>query len=391
MCISGHFPYPEAVLGAGRRDSSGGIRNCWIGELEISAGKCGFVYVATDLAWRCCRFELMDVLAEPQRLQEVLRERRPGKVFVDIGGNRELPALVALLPALHQAGSHPPPHLVVPHLQPCPGCCTCSYHCAHAWSVRGAHGSCGCPMPYTPAGVAGVYVKSQALVKSSLRHLRALDGGMQPACSASGRAHHTAQHVGRELPEPAASGVDDIARELVRGLTCMKHMHVHVYARRDQPASKLLECGCGRRELGAVGVQEATTIGDGVGDTGGDRDDGAADTCADRSDPERGDVRRAWQRRGGPRAQATPRRVLWRWCNQNMPSAWDLDLDLADGGGDGGRDGAAPLVREGLAVVRNSCEWWRQLVRLLVERMRARMPLHGVHASTYIPGLCKMP
>lgn len=55
-----------------------------------------------------CRFEIMDVLAEPQRLQVVLRERRPNKVFVDIGGNRELPALVALLPALHHAGAHLP-------------------------------------------------------------------------------------------------------------------------------------------------------------------------------------------------------------------------------------------------------------------------------------------
>lgn len=35
----------------------------------------------------------------------VLRERRPNKVFVDIGGNRELPALVALLPALGEAGA----------------------------------------------------------------------------------------------------------------------------------------------------------------------------------------------------------------------------------------------------------------------------------------------
>lgn len=67
----------------------------------------------------CCSFERMDVLAEPERLQVVLRERQPNKAFVDIGGNRELPALVTLLPDLHKAGAHLLPLQPIAPWQPC--------------------------------------------------------------------------------------------------------------------------------------------------------------------------------------------------------------------------------------------------------------------------------
>ena len=130
------------------------------------------------------------------------------------------------------------------------------------------------------------------------------------------------------------------------------------------------------------GVQGATTL-DGGADAGGEGGNGAVGAHADGSHPQGGATRKTRRRRGAGRVQATPKRVLWRWCNQNMPAAWDLDLDLADGDGDGGGDGATPLVREGLAVVRDSGEWWRQLVRLLVERLCACVSPHGVHAYMY--------
>jgi len=61
------------------------------------------------------------------------------------------------------------------------------------------------------------------------------------------------------------------------------------------------------------------------------------------------------------RVGAAEQRVLWRWCNQRMPAAWDLDQELPEGSE--GAAGRGAVIREGLAVVRHSGQWWSQLVR----------------------------
>lgn len=56
------------------------------------------------------RFERFDCLAEKRTLLEIAREISCTKVFVDIGGNRHVPALVDLLPWLQL---HLQPRLIV--------------------------------------------------------------------------------------------------------------------------------------------------------------------------------------------------------------------------------------------------------------------------------------
>eukprot|EP00892_Ulva_mutabilis_P005465 jgi/Ulvmu1/3290/UM153_0002.1 len=260
-------------------------------------------------------FERLDVLAEPQQLQVVLQTQRPCKAFVDIGGNRELPALVALLPALHQAG------------------------------------------------VGQVYVKSQALVKSSLRHLHSLEGSTPSGAPAV--ASSTAHEACAANPDNGAS-----ARECQHGPSMRVADACEPGVVLTDAAGMLTPCveveaddvGSG---AGTAGDAEHGTQGTGTASAQMHVDAAAAAACAAEEaqhiTAQPGPAQHKRRRKGSTAQQRTPARVLWRWCNQNMPSAWDLDLQLPEDSG--AADERGGRVREGLAIVRDSGRWWSQLVR----------------------------
>ena len=84
-----------------------------------------------------------------------------------------------------------------------------------------------------------------------------------------------------------------------------------------------------------------------------------------------GDVSGASRKR--MKQKLLPKKVLWRFSNQNMPRAWDLEAEshhACSGGAVTASDSPAeaqvparPVVREGLAVISECAEWWQKLVR----------------------------
>lgn len=87
-----------------------------------------------------------------------------------------------------------------------------------------------------------------------------------------------------------------------------------------------------------------------------------------------GDASGASRKRMKMKQKLLPKKVLWRFSNQNMPRAWDLEAEAhhaCSGGAESTPTGscaeaqvpARPAVREGLAVISECAEWWEKLVR----------------------------
>lgn len=229
-----------------------------------------------------------------------------------------------------------------------------------------------------------MYVKSQALIKSALRHLRTIEGGMpadsQSTCTARSTAQH-AEHPTDQPPRSSAEAAGGAASEE----TCSGAMHEGQACRLAQGSDGHCD-GCSDAEGGApapAGLRHgSTTV---AGNGGGHPAAGRDASYAEAGGAQHSEVRQRRKVTAAAAPQALPARVLWRWCKQNMPMAWDLDLALPDdggpggcgegagaGGNGGGEGGREPLAREGLAVVRSSSDWWKQLVRL-----PARMHAHA--------------
>lgn len=273
-------------------------------------------------------------------------------------------------------------------------------------------------MPACLAGVAWVYVKSQALIKSALRHLRALDGTASCAAPADTAEHRPGAHAAQPPtcmatttatpPDPAASASADTLTAAQRRMAELRVA--------DEPSSgggvKNGACvhACCGDGLGpgegsgtdvAIEIEERRKAEPAVSPAAAEPRPGEASDPAERSAGSAAAAEAAVSATaaaaasnaskgpGGATAQAkrsklkaspmrhTPERVLWRWCNHNMPKAWDLDLELPEDSGGGG-----VLSREGLAIVLDSGEWWRQMV--CPRTCFLHMPCHTVLSRTFL-------
>lgn len=90
-----------------------------------------------------------------------------------------------------------------------------------------------------------------------------------------------------------------------------------------------------------------------------------------------------------------PDKVFWRYANQNMPRAWDLEQprDECSSGRtctstlpDSEADKSAPcLTREGLAVIRNCSDWWNTLVCTFNFALMPHYKSSRVHQNSCAP------